>query len=383
MHLPLILHKKSRPLPDSWIALVPNTVHVRGHNASAAWGATGRKHHLATSPLTTAGSQNPVMDLLFSSRAAFIWDSTGRAVTWMNSAARTQFGLSPEALGRAIAPEVAEQFARCAEFAKSSHEHAIYIVKLKLGGARRPVNYSIDPLLLADGHDGLIVAEGGSVRATPGPVAKTQAPKSRCKPKASRRPKTPAKAPVPLPQLSPEELRSLKAIGRKVRKLCSKKQSAAPLPPAKREPDQPASAFSACSNPEANQSLLLAAFDLVLFLDADLAIVRADGRPQRLGWRKSSLGGKRLPGLLTAQEQTLFHRMVKRLNAATAFAPICHETLALNNELGGSAPCRVVLGRWEGGGAQYFFALLSLKVPRRLRRLEAGPIVPGHARLAA
>jgi hypothetical protein len=327
------------------------------------------------SPLTAAGSQNPLVDLLFSPRVAFIWDSTRHTVAWMNAAARSKFDLSLKDFAEAIPPEMVRQFSECAEAAERG-EQSVYILKLKLGRARRPAPYSIDALELANGHKGLIVAEGGDARLTREPVPLQAKPKH--KPRAPRRPKTLKKTAPPQQQLTQEEARALKAIGRTVRKLCEEKERARALSPAACDAKYVPARMPGT---QAGPDLLFSAFDLVLFLDADFVIVRSEGRPQRVGLCKSRLNRKAAAALLPGPEQALFQRMVKKVNSS---ARICHETLAFSEEAGAGVPCRAVLGLWEGDGAHYFLALLSLKVPRRLKRFQAQVVSqPGVTRLAA
>ena len=60
-------------------------------------------------------------------------------------------------------------------------------------------------------------------------------------------------------------------------------------------------------------ALMFSAFDLVLFLDPGFAVTRTEGRPQQIGWRKSSLLGKPAASVLPPAEQAIFRRMVKKL----------------------------------------------------------------------
>ncbi|MBI4723683.1 MAG: hypothetical protein HY765_01285 [Rhodomicrobium sp.] len=186
---------------------------------------------------------------------------------------------------------------------------------------------------------------------------------------------------TPVPQLTAEELRSFKAIGRKVRRLCREKQRTAararvePFPPLPAPKPLPSSVQPA-------PALLFSAFDLVLFLDANLRAVGSEGRPQRLGWRKSYLNRKPAAQLLAPAEQVIFNRMVKRLEDKAIQS--CRNTLVILDEAGGSIPCRAILGRWAAGDAAFFLALVSLKVPQRLKRLNP-PVLntPQAPRLAA
>ena len=329
---------------------------------------SGQVRKLAASPNNAIAHQNPFLDLLLSPHPAFIWDHTRHAVTWMNAAARSKFGLAVQDLQAALPNKLMRRFAHCFD---GSERKQIASTKLKLPG-HPAVDCSLEAIELAGGHRGLVVAEAASA-----PSKKTIAKLSGKPPPAAKPAKKPAWRPPLMPQLTPEELRAFKAIGRTVRRLAQEKQraSASQRPPA--APIVPLQSSPVQTVP----TLLFSAFDLVLFLDKNFGIVGSEGRPQRLGWRKSNLLGKPAAQLLPAKEQAIFGRMTKKLSQAGA--QICRDSLVVTGEAGGSLPCRVTLGRWPEGGAQYFLAIISLSLPSRLKQAHFQDSVTHITSLAA
>jgi hypothetical protein len=338
---------------------------------------------LAASPLTGAG--NSFMDLPFLPRAAFIWDHTRQAVAWMNASARAKFGLSLEGLSDALPKSLTRKFAQHLKKAKAG-EGAYWSVKLKI--ARHPVfDCCLEVLELASGHHGLVVAEAGA-QSTPLPPCPRSAQPKRTLAKMRPERKTVAaparqlKKPEAVRELTPEELRSFKAIGRSVRKLCREKRTAVapvlPIAAARVSYEQRLPA----SRARATLCLPFTAFDAVLFLDDNLDIARSEGRPQRFGWRKPALLGQPVAQLLPAEERGVLYRMVKKLGSTAA--QICRETMIVADGAGGGKPCHAVLGHCGDGSAPYFLALLALKLPRRLKKLQHQPIrATSITRLAA
>ncbi len=403
---------------------------------------------LAASPSIAAGSQNPLMDLLFSARPAFIWDHARRTVSWMNAAARTAFGLSAQELQEALPAALIRRFAQCFEGAGKTPRTA----KVK-AGSQPALDCSLDAIELAGGSQGLIVAKiGGECTAgagMPRPGAATKAdskklpgspltpspspargegspavPAERASPsppagegtgvrglpaartahgRCERRGRDGTQVAVPVPkpdtttpaakkqpggkrklaavlQLTPEEIRSFKAIGRTVRRLADQKcrAAAAPLPaPAGTKLSQPAKAGSAAQT-AANP--LFAAFDLVLLLGENFEIVDSAGRPARFGHRKAALPGKPAAEIFLPSGQAQFRRMARKLEGT---AQTARGTLPVAGAGGNSLPCRAILGRWGDGSAKYFLALISLATPARLEKPAARlPHAPA-ARLAA
>jgi hypothetical protein len=313
------------------------------------------------------------MDLPFSPRAAFIWDHTRQAIAWMNAAARAKFRLSPEGLSDALPKSSIRKFAQHLGKAEAGPAAC---APLKLRIARHPAfDCSLDVLELASGHPGLVVAEAGAQEQI---LVQPRAPKARPKGALVKMPpKRAARAPArqtftaagsPPPQLTPEELRSFKAIGRAVRKLCREKRPAAApaLPSAVHAPSREQKRPTA--HTEATLCLPFSAFDVVLFLNEELDIAGSEGRPQWLGWRKRGLLGQPAVQLLPAEERAVLSRMVKKLGSTGA--QICRETVSVADGTGNVRLCHAVLGYWGQGHARYFLALLEFKMPRRLKKLQ-------------
>lgn len=322
---------------------------------------------MAKSPLTTVAGGHPLSDLLFSPRAAFIWNHTRNSVAWMNPAARAAFALRLEDFSASIPPSLVRRFAKFTERKEGG------FAKVKIPGGPG-LSCSIEILKLADGQDGLIVAEAGEMEERQSPPTPSASRKPAAGPRKTVRGKQAGsarqrrKAPKTPPTLTAEEMRAFKAVGRKVLRLCEEKKHsdepevAAPLPaPASPSPIESGALRSAKALTD-----VLAAFDLVLFLGESLDIVGVQGRPARLGWRKSRLAGKTAGDLLAPSDRAILRRMLKRLHGQTAHAS--KDTLVVCGENGNAMPCRAVLRRWEEGGAAFFLAFISLELPARLKR---------------
>jgi hypothetical protein len=329
------------------------------------------------------------MDLLFSPHVAFIWDDTQRAIVWMNAAARGKLALSLDGLLDALPKRLIRKFARYFEKAGSGRTMC-RAIKLKIP-PHPAFDFCLDALELASGHRGLVVVEAGAPQSIPvprpprkasakGTPAKLRPILKKSRAAAGRTLKRPE---ITGPQLTAEELRSFKAIGRAVRKLChEKRHGAAPalphpvaLPPDVRK--RPSG-----SRTHAPSGLPFSAFDTVFLLDKKLQVASIEGRTQCLGWRKADLIGRAAGQLLLAGEQVFFLRMVSKLNNTAA--EICRDTIMVADGAGNGVPCRAVLGYWAAGSAYYFLALIVLKAPQRLKKFQYQPINPASiARLAA
>ncbi len=300
----------------------------------------------------------------------------------MNAAARSKFGLDAKKAQAALPAGVAARLAEGFDAAKANGKTS-GTVRFKAG--RHPATpCTFEVMELAGGHTGLIVSEAAAtqepanvLRLPTPPNKKTVAKPSGKQPAAqTKRQPAPSNPAAPISQLTPEELRAFKAIGRTVRRLAREKQRRASAVPEASAAEPPPQALPGAGMQGAS-ALLFSAFDLVLFLDGNFVISRTEGRPQQIGCRKSDLLGEPAANVLLPTEQAIFSRMVKKLNAG---AKVCRDTLVLSGKAGGSVPCRAVLSRWPDGNAHYFLALLSLNLPARLKR---SPAFPQIARLAA
>ncbi len=244
---------------------------------------------MAARPNKAIAGCDPFADLVFSPRAAFIWDHTARAISWMNAAARSKFGKAVEDLQARLAPRLAQCFDTANGTGKTSGT-----VKFKAG--RQPaISCSFDVLELAGGHKGLIVSEaaapqqpGNVVRLPTPPKKKTIAKPSDKQPVALKPRQVPGNPAAPACQLTPEELRAFKAIGRTVRRLAKEKRRCANAAP-EAASSLPPRQNGARADVRATPAPLFPAFDLVLFLGEDFIISRTEGRPQHIGWRKAGL----------------------------------------------------------------------------------------------
>ena len=331
---------------------------------------------LAKSPTTVAGA-HPLSDLLFSPRAAFIWNHTRKCVAWMNPAARAAFALRLEDFSASLPASLIRRFAQFAERKEGG------AAKVKIPGVPG-LNCSIEILKLADGQDGLIVAElgeGEELQSPPVPSTSrkpAKGPKKTFRKTVTRQRRTAPKTP---PTLTAEEMRAFKAVGRKVLRLCEDKKqrskeaaAAVPLP-------APSDTASSPERPAHALKDMLAAFDLVLFLGESLDIVGLQGQAARLGLRKAKLTGKSLGDLMLPYDRTILRRMMKKLQRQAAYGS--RDALLICGENGNAKPCRAILGRWDDGDAAFFLALLSLDLPPRLRRPQREGSVAAAARLAA
>lgn len=342
--------------------------------------AQSRERKLVASPKTTIGGHDLFAELLFSPRMAFIWDETRKAVTWVNAAARSKFGLGPAELQEALPHSLTRCFAKCFEGKKA---RVCSAAKVKLAGFPA-LDCSLDALELAGGNRGLIVSEIAARKEAPG-IVHTPAPRKKPAVKLSgkQRPaskKQAQKLPAKAGELTLEELRAFKAIGGMVRELARNKPSSAQPSPARIA----ARSRSADGRPsaQAGAAPVFSAYDLVLFLGQDFRVVAAEGRAQRLGWRKPGLLAKHAAQLLLPGEQAIFDRMTKKLCVTSA--QFCRETLVVLGEGGNSVPCRAVLCRWPEGKGHYFLGLISLVMPARLQRMKPRPLSgPGITQLAA
>ena len=309
---------------------------------------------MAKRPLTKAAVAHPLSDLLFSPRAAFIWNHTRKSVAWMNPAARAAFALRLEDFSAAIPASLIRRFEHFVGRKASG------VAKVKIAGAPG-IHCTIELLKLADGQDGLIVAET-EAEAKAG-VASSKASKE--PEKTVRKPRVGSarrgrKTPKVSPALTAGEMRAFKAVGRKVRRLCVEKEKA------KAPPAPPAAAPSPLGR-TAQLADILAGFDLVLFLDEDLRILSLKGYPSRLGWPKAKIAGKSAGDLLLPNNRAILRRMVKRVRGQAARS--AKGALVVSGETGKPMPCRGILARWEEGGASFFLAFISLEPPARLKRV--------------
>ena len=287
----------------------------------------------------------------------------------MNPAARAAFALRLEDFSASLPASLIGRFAQFADRKEGG------FAKVKIPGAAS-LSCSIEILKLADGQDGLIVAEVGDEEERLAPPAPSNFRKSKGEPKTVK--KAPAISAKPRrktlqtpPTLTAEEMRAFKAVGRKVLRLCAKKKGSKERSAAVAALPDPASSESPAVSPDGpaqSLTVVLAAFDLVLFLSESLEIVGLRGRATQLGWRKAKLARKSVGDLLAPYDRALLRRMLKKLHCQTVYGS--RDTLVVCSENGNALPCRAVAGRWEQDSAMFFLAFISLEPPARLKRSQ-------------
>jgi hypothetical protein len=328
---------------------------------------------LATDPHTSAIGH--ISDLLFSARAAFIWNHSRQRVAWMNASARERLRASAKDLQDALTPGSVRRFTREFETG-TARRSGNRNMKLRLKG-HGVFDCTLELFKLAGGDDGLIVTEreGGAKpkKSKPPPyeaAAKFTSNSERQLPAGEKS----------VLQLTPEELRSFHAIGRKVRRLCREKLNAVVVATSDATAAKSAPPLGDPVLPPAVQDSpalagILSAFDLVVFLGADLRILHLTGRAQRLGWKKTAMQGMAARELIHLSDRGIFERMRMRLTSPSAQPS--RDTLLVRSENGGVTVCRAVLGVWAQGEANFFLALLSLTLPQRLKHPQLS--TPGKA----
>lgn len=343
---------------------------------------------MAISQLTATAGHHSLPDLLFSPRAAFIWDHTEKSIAWMNAAARAKLKLSRQGLSDALPKALQQKLARCYSERRVATQNSIFDFHIPPLPA---FPCSIERLKLASDHDGLIIAEleaaaDNSKKPSKKINSKKALPSKKANPKTSKAalPTTKTSAGA-VSQLTPEEWRSFKAIGRKVKKLCREKAQAAGRPQIVSVP--PCAALSLKPIQPQDETFqttraLLQVFDLVLLLDERFRIVKVESKSSRLGWRKAALVDMPAAQLVPLSEKAIFQRMTGKV--ASQASHVCRETLLVRDENGITVPCRTILGRWPSEGAEFFLAVLSLDLPHRLKRLQSQAAnVEDATRLAA
>lgn len=333
---------------------------------------------MAIKARTPAAGTHPLADLLFSPSAVFIWDGDRDAVAWMNGAARAKYQRTvaelTASLSKATRTKLAVFSAQPAAQGKP--------LKLSLKVAKfSPADCLIEPLKIAGGHRGLIVAEA-EAQTRQGAKAEPRAEASSTKtvPNVSRKSgagqasknDAPSYCNAPAPELTPEELRSFRAIGRKVRKLCRERlrkgevsTGPGPSPPLAEGAQKPLERPG--PGAYALLSAILPSFDLFLILDRSFRVLKVEGHSQRLGWRKSALRGMAVADLLPSSERRNLDRMASK---AASTQQTSREHLLAQTSAGAFVPCRAVLGPWPFERAAFFLALISLNLTPRLKRLD-------------
>ena len=335
---------------------------------------------MAKSPLMATHGLHSVSDLLFAPRVAFIWNHTRKCAIWMNPAARAAFALRLEDFSASLPSSLIRRLSHCVE------KQTPVLVKVKIPHGRT-LDCSVEILKLSGGEDGLIVAELGAEEKrlpafqVPPPSAKAAKIPKKPACRAPRRSARSAPKRVAIPALSDDEMRAFKAVGRKVLRLCEEKKRASAQPPAA-TPPSPSRLADGLAPDRAAQALrdVLSAFDLLLFLDGDLNVLKVEGRAAQFGWRKARLIGKPFLGLLAPQDRGALDRILRKPENPSARGP--KKPLTLRAGSGNGVACRAAAGRWDQEHMAFFLALISLEEPRKAKGRQPSNRAPG-ARLAA
>ncbi|MGA7325706.1 MAG: hypothetical protein WBX25_14745 [Rhodomicrobium sp.] len=257
------------------------------------------------------------------------------------------------------------------------------LIEFRISGVSAQL--SVEALRLFGEHEGLVVAEATRQEpAKPTKLAKRKTAQKTDNIIAGHHPKPVRKDGErrernarPVPQLSHDEMRSFKAIGRKVNRLCRERRPTAPLLPATSLYPQ-ARAKPAPPLSDGAHEILTSAFDLVLLLDARLIAIASEGRSQPFGWRKGFLNGKPAAGLFARSEQAVFQQMARKVTAGEF--QYSKEALLALSEDGSCLPCRAVFGRADRDGCAFFLALLTLELTPRLKSLKTQTVTPDRTR---
>lgn len=322
-------------------------------------------------------------DLLFSSKAAWVWDAGSGEFIWASASARTRFGNDLIRFRQSLPRPTLRRLK-----AVSGFKRRPLLLKEPLAldtGDARPVLCELEGLRLVDGRLGLIVREAAAEDVTSfhpptKPSPRTEAPPRRqtnLRP-ARQKAATGAKQQAQ-PSLSAEELACFRAVGRRVRKLCVARCANTHASANASSPSSPASKVreirdeAAATRPDAR---LLQAFDAFVDLTPDGVVKAVSGRFSRsAGWGMQSYAGADIEAFACVQDQPRLRVLLEKAIREPARA-ISGE-LMLRSRDGRLLPCRVVFGsrlREEAlphHSAGVWMAVISLKMPPRLLRVLA------------
>jgi PAS domain S-box-containing protein len=331
--------------------------------------------------------------LLFSPRPAWLWDADRRAFLWANAAARARFGGDLNAFQSSLP---AATILRLAAIARWKRRMEATGERLDFGGKpAASLSCNLERLKLSDGHAGLLVAEaleekkerrdragtasGEEARRGQSKTAGKRALRSERRDRSVPLRPAPAKAaPAPAAHaaapLAADDLAAFKAVGRKVRRLCREKVSAATHSVSRPAIQQPEQA------PQANKperpapqlptpgAAIVQAFDALFRLSADGLIVSASGRLCRsAGWTPRIIEGQEAAALATAKDRERLEKLLQKGRERPERANSAE--ILLEGRDGQLLPSRLVLVSESGEGDQgIWMAAISLKMSPRLLR---------------
>lgn len=338
---------------------------------------------MSASPLTAKSDLRSLPELLCSESAVFVWNDTTGAVVWANSSARQKIGTDTYTFAATFSKATRR---RLKSFSAPTRKRKPLDLKIKIGAS--DVHFSAQPIEVAGGGLGLVLTEklpqiDGAPVQPETPVAKHALSSPRKVGKGA-----PTQVPVvvrsPLPTLNADEMRSFKAIGRKVRKLCRDKLQ---LTKRVSSPDGViAKASKRVTKKTATVTdplrMLLPIFDLFAVFDRQGCILKVEGTPQKLGWQKKELVKSNIAGLLPDQMGKSLQKIISKITMQSIRHP--YETIDIKVKDGTRMPCRMVLGRWHKPMESFFMAVITHQTEQRSKNRQTKPTPEkSFARLAA
>lgn len=313
-----------------------------------------------------------IEDLLFSSRAAWVWDAEKQAALWANPQARLQMG-ETGAIARLLPSATRKRLGRIASYKRKT---GLYIEPLTLPGyMREPVRCEISPLQLADGRAGLMICANpdGAREKKPKKSGNSATKREQKKPSkkiaVSLYPRGDEKQDQPVLPLTAAEMERFKALGRHIRSECG---------PAKISSTQPSATGRSLHSREPNinagsalRASFEAAFDLVLTVSADLTVKAGRGRLLRhMGMTSKQLAGMQLTALTLVEEQGRFKKF---LTSSLASKKLLNHWFLLQCKNKPPLPCRCfVFPAVAGSGGtdgEKLVAIAAAAIPGRIIQL--------------
>jgi PAS domain-containing protein len=349
-----------------------------------------RRHHKGTdvAAIATDGlTHSSWADLLFSPRAAWLFDASAGQFLWGSPSARERFGADLAGFAERLPRSTMKRLLSISRFKRRP---LIVTEPLVLGHGGESLPCRIEALSLADGSTGLIIRDARGEPAGPAGLAQRQSAPPKPAPRAS----TPVRGAVARdgaasPRLSPEDEQALRAIGRRVRRLCRAKQAERNEPQAARaamaRPAKAAGSRDAAQCPELD-ARILQAFDAFAELDGQGRITSLSGRLCRAaGWSARDSTGLPLMAFAQGKDRSRIEALIARLQREPG--RVASADLLFRANSGAPLACRVVAAVRCGDGRAdpaMWAAIISLKTSRRmLRNLAEKPVPAMPAKRAA
>jgi PAS domain-containing protein len=331
-------------------------------------------------------------DLLFSSKAAWIWDAGSGEFIWASASARARFGEDLTGFRQSLPRPTLRRLKAVSGFKRRP-------LSLKEPLALRaadvqPVLCELEGLRLVDGRFGLIIREASADDVTSPQSPSQRRPRNVLLPQpqgTKLRPKQAAGTGAKQrsqPSLSAEELACFRAVGRRVRKLCAARntqgQATADASVRSSSPACELQEITGGAPAPRPDALLLQAFDAFVELRPDGVIQTVSGRFSRsAGWGMRSYAGADVEAFAAAQDQPRLRALLEKAIGEPARA--VSGELMLQSRDGRLLPCRVIFGLRPTEGALpphrggMWMAVISLKMPPRLLRALTSGLDPAPA----